>query len=191
MRYVQILIISLSLFLVACGGHDIETNMSGSVPDFEYTTQDNEPFGLKDLEGEWWIADLIFTNCTTICIPMTTNMVNLQKKLKEEDLDVQLVSYSVDPDYDTPEVLAEYAENYGADLGNWNFLTGYDFQTIKELSTKTFKSSLHEAQPGDDQVTHGTRFFLIDPEGEVLKFYDGTKSDEIENIIDDLKTLMN
>lgn len=189
MRYVQILMISLTLFLVACGGHEIETNMSGNVPDFEYTSQDNEPFGLEDLEGKWWIADLIFTNCTTVCIPMTTNMVNLQQALNEKDLDVQLVSFSVDPDYDTPEVLTEYAENYGADLSNWTFLTGYDFQTIKELSIKTFKSPLHEALPGDDQVTHGTRFYLVDPEGNVLKFYDGTKSDELENIIDDLKVL--
>src|SRR5690554_3570292 len=127
MRILQFLMLSLVLFLVACGEKEIEPNMSGDIADFEFTTQDNEKLSLEDLNGEWWIADFIFTNCTTICLPMTSNMAKLQKELKEEELDAQLISFSVDPDYDSPEILKEYAEEYGADLSNWSFLTGYEF----------------------------------------------------------------
>lgn len=178
---------ALLLLLTACGGYNIETNMSRDVEAFEFTTQDNVTLSHEDLEGEWWIADMIFTNCTTVCLPMTSNMSLLQDKIKEENLDVQLVSFSVDPDYDTPEVLREYAEEYDADLDNWTFLTGYDFETIKEISIKTFQAPLIEPPEGDDQVTHGTSFYLVSPEGEVLKKYNGVQSDETDVIMGDLR----
>ena len=182
-------ILALSLFLAGCG-EAIETNMSEDMLDFEFTTQDNETMSLKDLEGEYWIADMIFTNCTTVCLPMTSNMKMLQDRLSEEGYgDLNLVSFSVDPDYDTPEVLREYGESYDVDFSNWTFLTGYDFQTIKEISIKSFKSLLAEAPEGTDQVTHGTRFFLINPEGEVIKYYDGVQSETIESIINDINKL--
>lgn len=190
MKKLSILFISLALFLVACGNKDIETNMSETVADFNFTTQDNEQLSLADLEGKWWIADFIFTNCTTVCVPMTNNMVRLQNMMAEEGLEnVQIVSFSVDPDYDTPEVLKEYAEDYGADLSHWNFLTGYDFETIREFSVKSFRSLVQEPQPGDDQVSHGTRFFLVNPEGKIIKNYSGTESAELDNIIEDLKVV--
>lgn len=189
MRYLKIMMLTFILFLVACG-EDIETNMSENVADFDFTTQDNETLSLDDLEGEWWVADFVFTNCTSVCLPMTSNMSVLQDKMKDEELDAQLVSFSVDPDYDTPEVLQKYADEYDADLGNWTFLTGYDFQTIKELSIKSFKSMLQEAAPGDDQVTHGTSFFLVNPEGKVIKKYDGVDQKAMDDIVEDLKIVL-
>lgn len=178
---------STILLLVACGEEHIETNMSEKVADFTFTTQDNEKLSLDDLKGQWWIADFIFTNCTTVCLPMTSNMAELQSKIKDESLDVQLLSFSVDPDHDSSEVLKEYGEGYGADFSSWSFLTGYDFETIKEFSIKSFRSLVQEAPPGDDQVTHGTRFFLVNPDGEIIKSYDGIDAAEMEVIIKDLK----
>jgi len=175
--------------LAACGGEPIETNMSEEVKDFEFTTQNNETLSLSDLEGEYWVADFIFTNCTTVCLPMTANMSSLQDKLKEEDINVPLVSFSVDPEYDTPEVLKEYGESYDADFNNWYFLTGYDFETIKELSISSFKSLLAEPPEGSDQVTHGTSFFLINPEGKVIKNYNGVESGTMDSIVNDLKKI--
>ncbi|WP_240510216.1 SCO family protein [Virgibacillus profundi] len=169
MKRLLIMVFAFMLFLTACG-EKIETNMSRDVQAFEFTTQDNESLALKDLEGKWWVADFIFTNCTTVCLPMTTNMSKLQDKIKQENLDVQLVSFSVDPEYDTPKVLEEYAESYQADLSNWSFLTGYEFQTIKELSIKSFQSPLEKP-----------------PEGEVIKRYSGTDPKKLDVIIDDLK----
>lgn len=190
MKYVKGFTLMFVLLLVACGGEDIETNMSEDVGDFEFTTQDNEKFGLNDLDGEWWVADFVFTNCTTVCLPMTSNMSALQDKLKDKNLDAQFVSFSVDPEHDTPEVLKEYAADYDADLNNWTFLTGYDFQTIKELSIKSFKSMLAEPLPDDDQVTHGTSFFLVNPEGEVVKKYSGIDQAEIDEIVEDLEAVL-
>ncbi|WP_156290490.1 SCO family protein [Oceanobacillus salinisoli] len=187
MRFLKFSTLGLFLLLAACGGYPIDTTMSEQVVDFEFTTQDNETLSLGDLEGEWWIADFIFTNCTTVCLPMTHNMSVLQSRLEEENLDAQLVSFSVDPDYDTPEVLKEYGESYDADFSNWTFLTGYEFETIKELSIKSFKNLVAEPPEGSDQVTHGTSFFLVSPEGEVIKNYSGVDSSQLDSIVSDLK----
>ena len=191
MKYVKgAFFILFILFLGACGA-EIESNMpeDSTVADFEFTTQDGDTLSLDDLKGEWWIADFIFTNCTTVCIPMTTNMVTLQEMMKEENLDAQLVSFSVDPEVDTPEVLTNYAAGYGADLSNWTFLTGYDFETIKELSLESFYADLRQ-EPDSDQVSHVVRFHLINPEGEIIKSYSGTNLDEIEAIVEDLKKVL-
>ncbi|MFD1849209.1 SCO family protein [Oceanobacillus bengalensis] len=184
---VKFIILGLILFLAACGGYPIDTTMSEEVTDFEFTTQNNDTLSLQDLEGEWWVADFIFTNCTTVCLPMTSNMASLQEKLVEEDIDAQLVSFSVDPEFDTPEVLKRYGESYGADFSNWTFLTGYDFETIKELSIKSFKNLVAAAPEGTNQVSHGTWFFLVSPDGEVIKNYSGTEPGSIDSIVNDLK----
>lgn len=191
MRYFKAIFFILIIFLVGCGENydEIEPNASETVADFSAMTQDNETLELEDLDGEWWIADFVFTNCTTVCLPMTSHMSLLQEKLSKEDLDIKLISFSVDPDYDSPEVLKSYAEGYDVDLSSWSFLTGYDFQTIKELSIKSFRSLLKKPERGSDQVTHGTDFMLVTPEGKLIKKYDGLSSEEMDNIINDLKIL--
>lgn len=191
MRKFNMIIFALFIFLLGCGESykEIDPNASETIADFSAITQDNEAFDLEDLSGEWWIADFVFTNCTTVCLPMTYNMSVLQDKLIEEDLSIELISFSVDPDYDSPEVLKEYADDYEADLGSWTFLTGYDFQTIKELSIKSFRSLLQVAERGSDQVTHGTEFMLVTPDGKLIKKYDGLSVGEMDNIIADLKKL--
>ncbi|WP_339227541.1 SCO family protein [Oceanobacillus sp. FSL K6-2867] len=181
------ILIGLSILLSACGGYEIESNISEKVADFNFTTQDNEKLSLDDLKGEWWIADFIFTNCTTVCLPMTANMAALQTKLEDEGIDAKLVSFSVDPDFDSPEVLKAYGKSYQADFSNWYFLTGYDFNTIKDLSVNSFRNLVEAPPEGSDQVYHGTRFFLVSPEGEVIKYYGGVESSEIDLIVEDLK----
>lgn len=191
MRYFKTIFFVLIIFLVGCSENykEIEPNASETIADFSAITQDNEMLGLEDLSGEWWIADFVFTNCTSVCLPMTSHMSLLQEKLAQEDLDVKLISFSVDPNYDTPDVLKTYAESYEVDLSSWSFLTGYDFQTIRELSIKSFRSLLQEPERGSDQVTHGTEFMLVTPEGKMIKKYDGLSSEEMDNIINDLKIL--
>ncbi len=184
------LFIVVVLFSVGCQAKlPIETNLSEEVGDFSFTNEQGEEISRDDLKGNWWIADFIFTNCTTACLPMTTNMSTLQDRLKEENIDIQLVSFSVDPNFDTPEVLKAYGDEYGADFTNWHFLTGYDFQTIKELSIKSFRAMLQEPELDDDQFIHDTRFFLIDPKGNIVKGYSGLESKNVELIIDDLLLL--
>lgn len=189
-RHLLFGIVLLTLLLSACSsGLPIETNMSEKVANFSFTTQDHETLSLEDLQDEWWIANFIFTNCKTVCLPMSSNFSTLQKELEKRDLNVQLVSFSVDPDYDSPEVLKDYGERYDANFETWHFLTGYDMQTIKELSIKSFRAFLKEPEKGDDQVTHDTRFFLVSPEGKIIKGYDGVSSESIHEIIKDIEIL--
>ena len=190
MKRLLLLIFTFVLFLVGCGGN-IDSNMSKEVKDFEFTTQDNDKLSLQDLNGEWWVADFVFTNCVTVCPPMTSNMSKLQTKMKDEKLEAQLVSFTVDPEFDTPEVLKEYAKSYEIDLNNWTFLTGYDYDTIEELSVKSFGSVVAPPPTGSDQVIHGTSFFLVSPEGKAVKSYSGVDAEEVNLIINDLKKVLN
>lgn len=191
-KYVRLLVIStiLMIVLAACGNKEIETNMSSKVGEFEAITQDETPFNAEDLKGKWSVVNFVFTNCTTVCLPMSSNMSYLQGKVKEDDLDnVQLVSFSVDPEFDTPEVLQAYAKDYEADLEMWTFLTGYDFEEIREISIKSFKSMLQPPAPGEDQVGHGTRFYLVNPDGEIIKSYGGVNQAEMDQILIDLNAV--
>ena len=178
------------LTLAACGGNKVETTMNEPVEDFEATTQDGDTLTRDDLKGQWWVADFIFTNCTTVCLPMTSNMKKLQDKLEEAGVEnYHLVSFSVDPERDSPEVLKQYAEDYGADLSNWTFLTGYEFDYIKDLAVNSFKNLVAAPAEGDDQIMHASYFFLVNPDGEVIKNYSGTEADEMDQIVEDLKNL--
>lgn len=189
-KILSIIFLAIIIFLVACSGNTVEPTMDSDVQDFEAITQDGEPITRGDFDGKWWVADFIFTNCTTICLPMTSNMKKLQDKLSDENLEnVELVSFSVDPDFDSPEVLTAYAEEHGADLTNWTFLTGYDFETVQDISMNSFKSMLAPPPEGDDQVIHGVSFFLVNPDGEIIKNYDGRKADDMDEIIADLIAL--
>ncbi|MFC7061381.1 SCO family protein [Halobacillus seohaensis] len=187
MKYFALpLLICLLTFLTACGS-PIEENMSRDIEEFQGTTQDGDTIQLPDDQiGEYWVANFIFTRCDTVCPPMTSNMSRLQQQLKDADLEISLVSFSVDPEYDTKERLKDFANNYNADFESWDFVTNYSFQAVKELSIKSFQSPLSMMED-TDQVAHGTSFFLVNPKGEVIKRYDGTKASEMENIANDLK----
>lgn len=201
-----LILLSLILILSACnsGSSESESSQQDSsqssgqtqqenweVEFFEAINQDEETITRDDLLGQWWVADFIFTNCETVCIPMTSHMKKLQDGLKEEGLEeVQLVSFSIDPERDTPEVLKEYGNEYEVDFSNWHFLTGYDFEYIKNYSISSFKNLVQEPPEGDDQIIHGTAFYLVNPEGEVVKHYSGTQPEAMDEIIEDLKELL-
>lgn len=184
---VAILLCATILFLSACN-KKIETNMSEKIPDFTFTTQDDKPLGLDDLKGDWWIAYFSYTNCITVCPRTTANMVSVQEKLKEEGLQPRIVSFGIDPDYDTPEVLKKYAADFGADLNTMSFLTGYDFETIQDISKNTFLSILEKGAL--DQRAHSYYFYLVNPDGEIVKRYDGLTATENELLIEDVKTVL-
>jgi cytochrome oxidase Cu insertion factor (SCO1/SenC/PrrC family) len=94
----------------------------GSVPPFQLTNQDGKPFGSSNLAGKIWIADFIYSTCPGPCPMISTRMSEMQKPL--EKTDVHFVSFTVDPDKDTPERLREYATQLHAAPGRWDFLTG-------------------------------------------------------------------
>ena len=182
------LIVLVFMLLLAGCGQGIEDPLNWEIEEFNFTNQDNEEVGLADLQGEVWLADFIFTNCTTVCLPMTSNMVDLQSQFKEQGLDVQIVSFSVDPTVDSPEVLKSYAENYGADFASWNLLTGYSPEDIDAFAMDNFKTIARKPE-NDDQVLHGTSFFLVDKNGVIMKDYNGVNP-PVEEILTDAEILL-
>jgi len=186
-----ILLVLFLMLLSACGQNEIPNAKNWPVKDFTYTDQNEKPFGLSDLKGKVWVSDFIFTSCADVCYPMTFNMAKLQKMLKDEGIkDVELVSFSVDPTVDTPERLKMFAENFEADFSNWHFLTGYTQEEIEQKALKDFKAVVKKPQ-NEDQVIHGIDFYLMDQDGNIVKYYDGLDEIPYKEIIKDIKTLQN
>ncbi|GGA87821.1 SCO family protein [Ornithinibacillus halotolerans] len=179
------------VLLAACGGK-YEGDFSYEIQDFTYTNQDGEQVSKSDFEGKFWIADFIYTTCETECPQMTYSKQKIERALHEEGIkDVEFVSFSIDPDNDTPEVLKEYGEVRGIDFeeGNWTFLTGYDFDTIKEFAVKSFKVPVEKF---DDTFMHGTHLMIVSPEGNAIKYFNGyTMTDEqINELVQFIKPML-
>lgn len=136
----------------------------GTAADFTLTESSGRIMTRGDLLNTVWLADFIFTSCGGQCPRMSSEMARLQKKLPPG---VRFVSFSVDPDTDTPEVLSQYAVSYGAEKDRWFFLTG-PFEDIKRVA-----SSFYMKQ-GDDPNMHSTRFVLIDQGAQIRGYYDQT-----------------
>ena len=189
-RYKKILLILICILVIAgCSrGNAIGNRLDWEVPDFTFINQNEEETSFKDLKGKIWIADFIFTSCSTVCSPMTANMAQLQSMVEEESLQVEFISFSVDPEVDTPMRLKQYGENFSADLSNWSFLTGYSQAEIEELAYTYFKQGVKKEE-GNEQVAHGTYFYLIDQKGKIVRYYKGDKEVPFEEIINHIKQL--
>ena len=158
------------------------------LPPFALTNESGEPFGTSALRGKVWVADFIFTRCESICPMMTAQMKNLQTELSGDPAweDLRLVSFSVDPEYDTPEVLAEYAADHGADESHWRFLTGTR-AAIRDLSRRGFKLPVDD-NPGDAAmpIVHSQQFVLVDRAGRIRGYYDSLDSERRAALVEDL-----
>ncbi len=164
--------------------------MLGILPDFSLTERNGEPFGLKDLRGQVWVADFIFTNCAGTCPIMTTAMTEIQQIALAERLDdVKLVSITVDPERDTPEVLQRFADGYGALKGRWYFLTG-EGAAIQQLANNGFLlSAATSGGSAEEPIIHSNRFVLIDRQGRIRGYYDGTDEAGVAQLLQDIKKL--
>ena len=178
------------LLLSACGG-GFKPDHKYKVGSFEFTDQNNETLSDEDLKGDVWLAQFVFTNCTTVCPPMMTNMVTLQEKLIENKIeDYEIVSFSVDPEVDTPEIMGEYLEMFSApDESKWHMLSGYDQKTIEKFAASSFKQLVKQI-PNDDQVIHGVSFGLVNQKNEVVKLYGGNEDVKYDIIVKDIKALI-
>jgi protein SCO1/2 len=162
----------------------------GTVPDFTLTERSGQPLGLNDLRGSIWIADFIFTNCAGTCPFMTTAMTEIQKIALAEKLDdVKLVSITVDPERDSLEVLQRFAAGYGAVKDRWYFLTG-DGAAIQQLAQKGFLLSAAASGGSEEEsIIHSNRFVLVDRQGRIRGYYDGTDDEQVAQLLKDLKKL--
>jgi protein SCO1 len=164
----------------------------GRLPAFSFTRQDGQPFGLKQLEGRPWVANFIFTRCPTICPVFTRKMAGVQKQTADLD-GLALVSFSVDPKYDTPERLAAYAQKHGANPARWSFLTG-DYEQLKDTIVGGFKIAMGREEGGDENdiasIFHGSHFVLVDRSGELRGYYNSEHDDDVERLVRDAARLV-
>jgi protein SCO1 len=158
------------------------------VQDFEGINQDGENFAFSKLKGKVWVADFVFTNCDTVCSPMTANMATLQKKLAEEGVDAHLVSFSIDPGQDQPKVLKYYASGVDADFSNWDLLTGYKQEYIESFANTSFMAPAAKLE-GSNQYVHSTNFYLVNEDGTVVQKYEGVENPPYEQIVKDVQSL--
>ncbi len=163
----------------------------GKLGEFRLVDQDGEAFGSADLLGNVWVANFFFTRCPTICPKVTRRMREVQKAGATRTANFRLVSFSVDPDTDTPEVLRKYAKDYEADPKNWTFLTG-DFAVIKKTTVDGFKVALEgKADPSADHygILHGSHFVLVDRDLRIRGYYRSSDEQKLKQLVDDVLRL--
>ena len=193
MKLTKWLILSIlcAIVLAGCNKDKFEPEMEWEVESFSHDSHRGEEVSLESLKGKVWLATFIFTNCETVCPPMTMNLASVQDELVKLGVeDYKLVEFSIDPDVDTPEVMAEYLAKFNApDESKWELLTGYDQSYIEQFARDSFKALVKD-DPSSDQVVHGTSFYLVDQNGVVVKSYDGVSNVPKEEIAADMKALI-
>ena len=168
------------------------------VPAFDFINQDSQVITNDFYKGKVYVVEFFFSSCTTICPIMNRNMLQVSQEFASQE-NFGIASISIDPSFDTPQVLKAYASRYKATHPNWNFLTG-DKDTIHKLSNEGFK--LFAAQDKDeiDGFSHSGLFALIDQNGIVrsrkdkhgnpLFYYNGLEQESIDMLIQDIKKLL-
>jgi len=170
--------------------HDdsVEKLVSHKIEDFVLINERGNYFGSKNLQGTIHVANFIFTSCTHICPKMTTNMVEVERKFKNNS-DVNLVSFTVTPWLDSPDVLKRYKEEFTLNSKNWHFLTGKK----NEIYTLARKSYFAEEEIGftkdSADFLHTEHFLLVDKNFRIRGIYNGTLSLEMEQLIKDIDIL--
>jgi protein SCO1/2 len=154
----------------------------GQVPEFQLVAQNGDTFGRGSLDGKVWVADFIFTTCPGPCPLMSTKMSRIQKAVAQYP-DVRLVSFTVDPQHDTPPVLADYARRYQADPTRWLFLTG-EPAALNELGLGAF-----HLQSVDGSMNHSTRFVLLDRRSRIRGYYETGGDGSLDKLLGDLARL--
>jgi protein SCO1/2 len=165
----------------------------GAVPEFSFTERDGRRITLSDLKGKIWIVNFIYTNCPDTCPIQSAQMKQLQDDFRSEK-ELRLVSITVDPERDTPEVLTKYAARFGAHPARWLFLTG-EKEAIYKLAQEGFRLGAveipHDKRPASGAThTHSPRFVLVDREAEIRGYYVSTDPEDMKGLRRDLKILL-
>lgn len=157
----------------------------GVAPSFQLVDQTGTKFDATQLDGKIWIADFIFTSCPGPCPIISTRMSEIAQALRETDVD--LVSFTVDPETDTPEVLRVYAEKLKAQPQRWYFLTGPK-PALYDLTKNGFKLAVDDSEPGNP--IHSTRVVLVDRHRQIRGYYDVLAPDGVTKVIADARHLL-
>lgn len=152
-------------------------------PPLALKDQSGKAFNTSELRGRPWVADFIFTSCGNVCPIMTSKMVELQNATPA---DVNFVSFTVDPETDTPEVLKKYGDSVHADFARWHFLTG----SVQQMADAAYQMKISVKPAGEgSSIMHSEKFLLVDAAGNVVGVYDGTNNDDVKRLTTDATKL--
>ena len=171
-------------------GESVNDTIYHQIPYWSFINQDGERVSQKDYDDRIYIVDFIFSTCPGICPQMTTHMSQLQFKLDKPGLkEIPFISYTVNPDTDTPEILKAYGKEHGADFGRWTFLTG-DRQKIYELGVEGYLVSTREDALAEGGFLHSEKFIVVDWNHRIRGFYNGTDVNDVSRLSDDIRILL-
>jgi protein SCO1 len=156
----------------------------GQVPEFSLIDHDGKPFTNESLKGKVWVAEFVFTRCAGPCPMMMARMAQVQKAV--EGTGVHLVSFSVDPLHDTPDLLREYARSFGADPKQWTMATGTP-DAIEAVSRGMLSGLEMNQDPG--KIIHSERFLLVDGDGNIRGPYSGRDDEGWRTLSEDARRL--
>lgn len=171
-------------------GKSVIDTIYAKVPPFSFIDRNGRVFTDKLVEGKILVVDFFFTRCTTICPRMSVQMQQLQLKLDDAAYsDVVFLSHTVDPEYDTPQVLDAYARRLQADTTRWKFLTG-NKADIYLQGAEGYYLAAREDVLAPDGFLHSEKFVLVDKDRHIRGYYDGTTAEGMNAIAADLKMLL-
>ncbi|MCY7353312.1 MAG: SCO family protein [Cytophagaceae bacterium] len=169
-----------------------EDTIFHTIPSFSLTDEQSKTVTEKAIRGKIHVADFFFTRCETVCPKLSSQLSRVQE-IFIDNPDVRLVSYTVDPDHDTPDVLRRYAKEYDAEPGKWYFLTGQK-QEIYDLAQKGYFVAVQAKGDGQDNpsetFTHSEKLVLVDKEGTIRGYYDGTDKVDVDRLILEIRVLL-
>lgn len=170
-------------------GEEKADTLYHTIPEFRYLNQDSVPIKSETMKGKIWISDFFFTHCPTICPPMTSQMKRLNNNLSDLSGEIQFMSFSIDPERDTPSRLREYINAHEISALNWYFFTGNE-QATHRLGIESFlvHAGTDDTQPGG--FAHGDIFTLVDREGHVRGIYHGTEQEDVDKLEKDIRKLL-
>ena len=165
-----------------------------TISSMDLVDQEGEPVNLQTFRGQPWFANIIFTRCPGPCARMTQKMRQLQEALPAEASEVQLVSLTTDPDFDTPEVLSQYARKFQADIRSWKFLTGTKEEIVRVSTQEWLLVMLEkgeaERESPNDIFLHSTLTVLMDGLGRIRGTYEILEEGQLEEALADLQRLL-
>ena len=173
-------LVAATLLLAACPKPE-PLPVIGKIATFALTAETGQPFESKSLDGHAYVADFIYTTCPGPCPRMTSQMHGIDSQVRE--LPVQFVSFTVDPEHDTPQRLTAYAKQFQADTRRWHFLTG-PREALNQVFRYSFKLGMV-----DGTMVHSTRFVLVDGQGQIRGYYSSDDSDELRKLVRDIRRL--
>jgi len=170
-------------------GKQVTDTVYATIPPFSFVDQNRDTISEKNLEGKIYVADFFFTSCPSICPTMQRNMLSVAKAYQGKP-DFKLVSFTIDPRHDTIPVLKQYAEKLGAKADQWYFLLGKK-EDVYQLAEKNYLVAVSENKEAPGGYVHQGWLVLVDKKGRVRGAYDGTDKKQVDQLIADVKVLMN